>query len=180
MPACDQRISATDCPRAPARGPAPRPPALPAGGHYQREREILVLVNTTHPEKDREPVCYGFGSSEVRRARARRVTGNQLHDSNTPKGVLVNTPSPKLQAPPASHTRAIACHARATRARHSRPSIHSRLDVANVLIHPLVFAERFKAPARTEVIHCPSLAGGNGFRTAQTRRTSRGEQRPRL
>ena len=118
---CLHAISATDCPRAPARGPAPRPPALPAGGHYQREREILVLVNTTHPEKDREPVCYGFGSSEVRRARARRVTGNQLHE-HSKRRAREHSLSEAPGAPRISHS----CHS-LPRAGHAGPAL-SPLD----------------------------------------------------
>ena len=103
--------------------------------------------------------------------------GIQLHEH-----AAKSTSTRKLgrQACP-SHTPAIACQ----RAGHAGPAL-SPLGTLSPRCrersHSSTRARRttFNAHARTEVIHCPSLAGGNGFKTAQTRRTSRGEQRPRL
>ena len=80
----------------------------------------------------------------------------------------------------APHTPAIACQ----RAGHAGPAL-SPLGTLSPRCrersHCSTRVRRtFYAHARTRGDHCPSLAGGNGFSTAQTQRTSRGTQRARL
>jgi hypothetical protein len=108
--------------RAPRAGPPPaRPPSRPAATTKERERDWSRYrkKNTTHPEN----LCVTVLVRRrcLRRARARRVTGNQLHE-HSKRRAREHSLSEAPGAPRISHS----CHS-LPRAGHAGPAL-SPLD----------------------------------------------------